>query len=151
MQVPRRPNKEQNDAAIAMFEQALKLDPNEPDALAGLALAYGRNNFWRWAGANPDLTPKIIALSDRAIELDPHNVTAYIAKAIYYIGLDDQPNEAIRIANAGLAINPNSAALYAARGSAEQYVNRYAESISDVEKARGLNRYDPEVLLFLSP
>jgi adenylate cyclase len=151
MQVPRRPNKEQNDAAIAMFEQALKLDPNEPDALAGLALAYGRNNFWRWAGANPDLTPKIIALSDRAIELDPHNVTAYIAKAIYYIGLDDQPNEAIRIANAGLAINPNSAALYAARGSAEQYVNRYAESISDVEKARGLNRYDPEVLLFLAP
>jgi hypothetical protein len=51
-------------------------------------------------GGNPDLTPKIIALSDRAIELDPHNLTAYIAKAIYYIGLDDQPNEAIRIANA---------------------------------------------------
>jgi TolB-like protein len=65
MQTPGIPNKEQNDAAIAMFEQALKLDPNEPDALAGLALACARNNVWRWAGANTDFWSKILALSNR--------------------------------------------------------------------------------------
>jgi hypothetical protein len=54
----------------------------------------------------------------------------------------------IRIANAGLATNPNSAALYAARGATEQFVRRSEESIADIEKARRLNRYDPEVLMF---
>jgi TolB-like protein len=66
MQAP-RPNKEQNDAAIAMFDQALKLEPNEPDALAGLALAYARNNVWRWAGANLDWNPKILTLPSRQL------------------------------------------------------------------------------------
>jgi tetratricopeptide (TPR) repeat protein len=131
-----------------MFEQALKLDPNEPNALAGLALAYARNNVWRWVGSNPNWTPKILTLSDRAIELDPHNAAAYVAKAIYYKKFDFRPNEVIRIANAGLAVNPNSAALYAARGAGETYVNRYDESIADVAKAKRMNRYDPEVLLF---
>jgi hypothetical protein len=33
-----------------LFEQALKIDPNESDALASLALAYGRSKMWRWYG-----------------------------------------------------------------------------------------------------
>ena len=32
--------KESNDAAEALFEQALKIDPNETDALTGDAYAY---------------------------------------------------------------------------------------------------------------
>ena len=32
--------KENNNAAQALFEQALKIDPNEPDALAGEAYTY---------------------------------------------------------------------------------------------------------------
>jgi hypothetical protein len=81
-------------------------------------------------------------------ELDLHNVTAYTAKAIYYWWFDVRPNEAIRIASAGIAIDPSSAALYAARGVVEQYVQRSDDSIADVEKSRRLNRYDPEVLMF---
>jgi adenylate cyclase len=147
MQAP-RPNKEQNDAAIAMFDQALKLNPDEPDALAGLALAYGRTNVLRWGSADLNLTPKILALSERALELDPHNVTAYIAKSIYYYWFDPRLNEVIRIANAGLAIDANSAALHAARGAAEQYLGRSIESLADVEEARRLNAHDPEVMMF---
>jgi TolB-like protein len=113
----RQATKEQNDAAIAMFEQAVKIDPKESDALAGLALAYARSKLRRW---NPetDYTAKILDLSERAIELDPNNVTAYLAKAFYSAFAHDW-NEVIRTATAGLAIDPNSAALYAARGIAE--------------------------------
>jgi hypothetical protein len=81
------------------------------------------------------------------MEHDRHNVTAYIALA-YVMEFDDRWNEIIRTANAGLAIDPVSAALYAARGEGERMVNRYDESITDVEKARQLSRYDPEVLFF---
>ena len=129
--------KEQNDAAIALFEQALTIDPNESDALAGLALAYARSKLRRW---NPetDYTAKILDLSERAIELDPDNVTAYLAKA-FSMGFAHNWNEVIRIANAGLAIDPNSAALYAARGTAEGLVGRYDERISDLETSRKLS------------
>jgi adenylate cyclase len=118
--------KEQNDDAIALFEQALKIDPNESDALAGLALAYARGKLRRW---NPetDYTPKILELSERAIELDPNNVTAYLAKAFYF-GFAHDWNEVIRTVSAGLAIDPNSAALYAARGTAEGLVQRFQNS-----------------------
>jgi hypothetical protein len=48
-------------------------------------------------------------------------------------------NEVIRTATAGLAIDPNSAALYAARGIAEGFVGRYDERISDLETSRKLS------------
>jgi adenylate cyclase len=129
--------KEQNDAAIGMFERALKIDQNESDALAGLALAYARSKLRRW---NPetDYTAKILDLSERAIELDPNNVAAYLAKA-FYMGFAHNWNEVIRIANAGLALDPNSAALYAAKGAAEGQVGRYDERISDLETSRKLS------------
>jgi adenylate cyclase len=129
--------KEQNDDAIALFEKALKLDPNESDALAGLALAYARSKLRRW---NPetDNTAKILELSNRAIELDPTNVTAYLAKAFYF-GFAQDWNEVIRTANAGLAIDPNSAALFAARGTAEGLVGRYDERVADLETSRKLS------------
>ena len=129
--------KEQNDAAITLFEHALKIDPNESDALAGLALAYARSKLRRW---NPetDYTAKILDLSNRAIDLDPNNVTAYLAKAFYF-GFASDWNEVIRIANAGLVIDPNSAALYAARGTAEGMVGQYDERISDLETSRKLS------------
>jgi tetratricopeptide (TPR) repeat protein len=129
--------KEQNDAAISLFEQALAIDPNESDALASLALAYARSKLRRW---NPetDYTAKILGLSERAIELDPNNVTAYIAKA-FYAGFAQNWNEVIRIANAGLAIDPNSPALYAARGTAEGLLGRYDDRLSDLETSRKLS------------
>jgi len=129
--------KEQNDTAVSLFEQALAIDPNESDALAGLALAYARSKLRRW---NPetDHTAKILSLSEKAIELDPNNVTAYLAKA-FYMGFAHNWNEVIRVANAGLAIDPSFAALYAARGIAEGQVGRYDDRISDLETSRKLS------------
>jgi adenylate cyclase len=133
----REATKKQNDAAIALFEQALKIDPNESDAVAGLALAYASSKLRRW---NPeaDYTAKILDLSNRAINLDPNNVNAYLAKAFYF-GFGHNWNEVIRITNAGLAIDPNSAALHAARGTAEGMVGRYDDRISDLETSRKLS------------
>ena len=105
--------------------------------MAGLALAYARSKLRRW---NPetDYTAKILDLSERAIELDPNNVTAYLAKAFYSAFAHDW-NEVIRTATAGLAIDPNSPALYAARGTAEGRVGRYDERIADLETSRKLS------------
>jgi adenylate cyclase len=144
----RLPDKQQNDAATTLFEQALKLDSNESNALAGLAVAYAEASRFRW-GANPvDNLRKALDLADRAIDLDPSDPAAYVAKAAY-LAQNDRWNEVLRVANAGLANVPNSAALYAARSVAEGQVGRYEESISDGEKAKRLNPGDSEVLLWL--
>ena len=39
-QAESKPTKDTNDAARALFEQALKIDPNDADALAGEAASY---------------------------------------------------------------------------------------------------------------
>jgi adenylate cyclase len=136
------PTKEKNDAAIVLFEQALKIDPDEPGAIAGLALAYGRSEAYRW-NSGAGYAAKILELSRRAIELDPDNIAAYIAQA-YYFDLNERWQDVIRAANAGLAIDPNFAALYAARAAGEGQVARYPENISDRQKAKQLKRSNPD-------
>ena len=43
---PSQQTKEKNEAARALFEQALKIDPNNADALAGDAYTYTNEYLW---------------------------------------------------------------------------------------------------------
>jgi hypothetical protein len=97
---------------------------------------------------------KLVALSDRATQIDPNNATAYLAKLYYLFALcymesqlDCRWNEMIRIANAGLAVDQYSAVLLAARSYAEGQVGRYEERSFDLQKARRLNqdKSDPDI------
>jgi adenylate cyclase len=63
--------KENNNAAEALFEQALKIDPNESDALAGDAYAYLLEYSRGWTSAGTDYEAKILGQADRAIALAP--------------------------------------------------------------------------------
>jgi hypothetical protein len=60
----------------------------------------------------------VLGQVDRAIALAPDNVSAYFAKSMYLNG-SQRANEGLRAAAEGLAINPNYAPLYNARGYAE--------------------------------
>ena len=52
-------SKDNNNAARALFEQALKIDPNERDALAGDAYTYLQGIYLRlWTIPGPTMTPK---------------------------------------------------------------------------------------------
>ena len=76
-------------------------------------LEYGYG--WRTPGTDYDA--KIIAQADRAIALDPGSMWAYWAKGLYLMSLN-RPDEALRDAEAGLAVNPNFARLYVLQGLA---------------------------------
>jgi adenylate cyclase len=71
MSEPQRPDKEQNDAAIALFEQALMIDPNDPDALAGSAYAYATSRMRGWILSDEKDVTRILSPANRALELDP--------------------------------------------------------------------------------
>jgi adenylate cyclase len=130
-------------AALALFDQALKFDPNDADALAGQAFTYMAGYIFGWASTEADLDAKIVDQADRAVALAPDNMRAYYAKSTY-LNVTQRPNEALRAADAGLAINPNYAPLLDARAFAETALGRFAQAKSDTQRAIALSPRDPE-------
>ena len=57
------PTKDDNRAARAFFEQALQIDPNDPDALAGSAATYAADFRYGWTSSGTDYEAKIIGPS----------------------------------------------------------------------------------------
>ena len=141
-----QPPKEKRDshyAALALFDQALKIDPNDVDALAGAAFSHMALFAFGEANAEPNFDTKIIDHADRAIALAPDNMRAYAAKS-FYLADTGRANEALRAADSGLAIDPNNAPLLDARTLAEIVLGRFEQAKSDARQAMRLSPRDPE-------
>ena len=138
------PTKDNSDAARPLFERALAIDPNYAAALAGDAYTYMLDFAYGWTNPQTDYDAKILAQADRAIALARDTIAAYVAKS-NYLFLSHRANEAVDVADAGLAVDPNSARLYAARGNAETSLGRFEQAKSDVRQAMRLSPRDPRV------
>ena len=57
-------------------------------------------------------------------------------------------NEALRVADEGLAINQNSVGLYVARSSANMGLRQYEQAKSDIQRAMRLSPRDPGIGFF---
>jgi len=80
LQTVQQPAKDKNDAALALFEQALKIDPNDANALAGEAQCY-LIEYVYFANPETDYDAKVIGQANRAIALAPDSVQAYGTKS----------------------------------------------------------------------
>jgi tetratricopeptide (TPR) repeat protein len=136
--------KETNQAARALFEQALEIDPNYSDALARLGATYYLDYYFT---GNTDYDAKVLVQADRAITIDSNNVNAYNIKS-FYLNSSGRSNEGLRAADEGLAINPNSAALYNARAYAEINLGRFEQAKADIFQAMRLSPRDPQFNLW---
>ena len=137
------PSKDQVDVARPLFEQALKIDPDNSEALAGKA----QTTIFEYVyapTADTDYDAAILGLVDRAIALDRGNIHAYRTKG-QYLAISGRPEDAVRAFDAGLAINPNAAELLALRGNAEDYLRRFEQAKSDIQQAMLLSPRDPEM------
>ena len=139
---PSQLTKEKNQAARALFEQALKIDPDNADALAGGAYTY-TNEYVAW-GRKPgtDYDAKILSAADQAIALAPDTLWVYYVKCVYLYS-SHRANKAIDAANAGLAINPNFGSLRAVRGIANLFDGRFEQAKADLLKSMRLSPRDP--------
>jgi adenylate cyclase len=100
-----------------------------------------------WTNPETDYDAKILGQADRSIALSRDNMHTYSAKSSY-LALSLRPNDGLRVANAGLVINPNYAPLYAIRGNAEMYLRQFEQARSDVEQAMRLSPRDPRIGLW---
>jgi TolB-like protein/class 3 adenylate cyclase len=132
------------DALLDLFDEALNIDPNDADALTGEALTniYLRSRGWIDTGVDTDA--KILGRLDRAITLAPQNLWAYEEKS-EYLALSQRSREALSAADAGLAVNANSAHLHKTRGLAENYLGRFEQARADLMQAIRLSPRDPEI------
>jgi adenylate cyclase len=142
------PTKDNTDAARALFDQALTIDPNDADALAGEVETYVLEYGYGWKTPGTDYDAKIIAQADRAIALDPGSMWAYWAKGLYLIQLN-RPEEVLRDAEAGLAVNSNFARLYVLRGLAKTQLGRFEEAKSELKYAMRLSPRDGAIGFWL--
>jgi adenylate cyclase len=133
--------------ARGLFDQALKIDENDPDALAGSAYTYWVDFLYGRSDAPIDFETKVLGQANRAIAVAPDNVRAYFVKALY-LSSTRRPNEALGAADAGLAINPNFVLLLASRAGAENDLGRFEQAKADAERAMGLSSRDPYMAVF---
>ena len=134
--------KENIDTARTLFENALKVDANSSDALAGDAYTYTLEFAFGSKNSETDYDAKILGRADRSSTLDRDNMQAYLAKSFYLL-VSRRPNDALRAADAGLAIDPNSAPLLATRSISETYLRQFEQAKSDVQQAMRLSPRDP--------
>jgi adenylate cyclase len=137
------PSGDQVAAAKPLFEQALKIDPDNSEALAGKAsTTYFEYLYAPRAGVDYDVA--ILGLVDKAIGLDRGNIHAYRTKA-QYLAVSGRPEDAVRALDAGLAMDPNAADLLAMRSNAEDYLGRFEQAKSDIQQAMLLSPHDPSM------
>ena len=137
-----------NNAAQALFDRALAIDPNDADALAGSAYTNYQDFLFGWSDAKTDYEAKVLGQADRAIALDPNNLRAYLDKGWYLSLVSHRYSEALGVTDAGLAVNPNFVYLFGPRLVAENSLGRFEQAKADAERAMRLSPRDPLVGLF---
>jgi TolB-like protein len=142
-------SKDKVNAGRALFERALAIDPNNVDAINGVAATYNNEHLFGWGDPGTDYDAKILGPLDRAIALDPDYVGSYGTK-IFYLNESRRHDEALRVADAGLAVNPNIATLYMTRAMAELDMGRFDEAKSDLQQGIRLSPRDPFMTAFIT-
>ena len=121
------------DAAIRLFQEAVKLDPNFVLAWAYLSIAE-LFSYWSGFDQSPAHLAVVKSSLDRALALDPNLPEVHIALG-YYLSDEGDNTRALaefRQAEKGL---PNSAAVIGAIAGAQKGLGHWDEAIAELRRA----------------
>jgi TolB-like protein/class 3 adenylate cyclase/Flp pilus assembly protein TadD len=141
------PQRDDAKRAVTVFEDALRIDPDNSQAGVGLAHALTLIHRNRW---DPDWA-RILTRADeavtRAIALSPNYAHAHYVKA-EVLALSRRFDAALATYDRAIALDPNLAAAYVARGRSLIAIGRAAETAGAVEKAIRLSPRDPDLFIW---
>jgi adenylate cyclase len=129
-----------------LFDSALRLDPDNVDAMIGKAgcLSIEVNNGW--SGSVTEDHRKATDLVDRALSMRPTSASAHWTKG--NILLFGHPEQSLAEYDAALQIDPNYPAFYVSKGIALILSGRAREAFSPVQLALRVSPKDPLVFLW---
>jgi adenylate cyclase len=136
--------REHDQAARNMFEQAVKLDPGNAEAYAGIAYCYMRDLVNGWIDPGTDYAALVIGAADQALAIDSGNAMAAYAKGLF-LATTGRFAEAKTVIEAALQRNPNFAPLYDTLSITHNGRGEYEQAISDLENAVRLSPHDPQL------
>jgi adenylate cyclase len=136
------PEKERYASARDFFVRALKLDPQNAEAMVGLAYARLRASIYGWSTAPEDTPAAQMELLNRALASNPGYALGYYLKSLVLF-LDKQYSEAVEAGRIGSTVDPNSANLFFAMGQGEWPLGRCDEAITHIKQAFRLSPRDP--------
>ena len=120
------PTKESITSARDYFERAIKIDPQNAEAMVGLAYARPRAGFYGWGSTAAEDKPLAqMELLTKAIAINPGYAMAYYIKSTLLWVAKEYP-ESLAAAQTEVALDPNSAYGYSAM---------VAEALLDAEQS----------------
>jgi TolB-like protein len=141
------PNKEDVQRSVALFEEALRLDPNNSQARVGLVQALTLVYRHRWAPEPAKVLARADEAATRAIAAAPNYAQAHYVKA-EVLGLSNRFDAALAAYDRAITLDRNHAAAYVGRARNLVLIGRAAEALAPVEKAIGLSPRDPELYVW---
>jgi tetratricopeptide (TPR) repeat protein len=136
--------REDRDAAVALFRQAIDRDPELALGYIGLARALYGGVVYGWSEEpRRDLLQGHAAGLD-AIRLDPRDAYAYFAASGSALGLGHH-REALEQARKTIALNPNFGFGHFRLGQVLVYSGRAREAVAPLERSLRYSPYDPQL------
>ena len=137
-------SKENQNAAVGLFERALALDPKLVPAMVGLTRALVDRVTGLFSDDPKSDIERAEDWADQAVKAEPDNSNAHMAKANVFFA-KRQWAQAISEAETAIAANPNNAEAHADQGFWKMFLGRSEEGFSGVETAFRLSPRDPSV------
>lgn len=143
----RTPAMQNDQAARALFERAVAIDPKLPDAVAGLAYVDSRDHFNGWLEPGIDKAKRAMDEVEQTIALDPSYAFVYYIKA-NLLAYAMKPNEeqrgaeALDAAETALRLNPSLAFAHYVVGTINTNLGRYDLAIDNIQQAVRLSPRD---------
>jgi TolB-like protein/Tfp pilus assembly protein PilF/predicted Ser/Thr protein kinase len=140
-----RRTREDNERALAFFQQAIDRAPGYAPAHAGLADAYAIAPSWRWLSPH-EAFPRAEAAAQKALELDSSLAEAHATMGSVRAHYNFDRTGAERFFRRAIALNPNYAMAHhwLALGALVPQ-GRFDEALEENAKAQQLDPYSPTI------
>ncbi len=130
--------REDFEAASALFDQAISLDPNYARARSAKAFLTVWRAFQGWSVRTSEDVAQALASARRALALDANDSMAHYALGFVHT-LGRHPDLALDAMRSAIELNPNSAEAHFGLGMALAYAGETEAALEALDTARQLN------------
>jgi DNA-binding winged helix-turn-helix (wHTH) protein/tetratricopeptide (TPR) repeat protein len=142
-----RVNEDDLNKALESFQQALRLDPDDALADAGLSAVYAWGAQFYWQAR--EAMPRAREMAERALALDEQLAEAHAALARVHYYYDWDYAAAEREFQRALELNPGSADAHLWYGEYLALMGRFDEAVAAMKRAAQLDPLTPFVVIHL--